>query len=348
MYNSNNARLTRPHAAPLTVPLPGSELARHLDVRRRAGLADPDWTLTIAERVHYLELVTAIRTALDDPSVGANKYGARTERAAEKARLLHGAGLHPCDRKALTAELHRLVTVLYGEQEPARLTDGFSLIDPHTRLFTQHRVIVASACLAVSTVLPVVLNSIIALVCVLALVGTLFGTATYRVTRDARRLTSGRLIPEGGEVVTIAPDAESYPLASALANDTAALLADPQTLSDDARADLLAGRDRIISELVELDSRTARLADIESGIEESDNAAHARLVREVQYRRQHLALEARDIAARAADTRAALEANNRAQRQARIRSELDALAAPPAGLLQDPDWRDSDQDSAGS
>lgn len=293
--------------------------------------------MTTDERVQKLELVAAIRTALDDPSVGANKYGVRTERAADKALLLRRAGLHPCDRRALTAELHRLVTALYGEQAPARLTDGFSLIDPHTRLLTQHRVIVPSVFLAVGVVAPAMFQSLIALLCVLALAGALFGTATYRVVKDNLRFNSSRLIPESEEVVTIEPNAAAYPLARTLAYDIDALLADPQGLSDDARADLLADRDRIVAELGELDSRTARLAAIEDDIEESNTDAHARLLREVQYRRQRLVRDAREIATHATFARAAIEAASCELRRTRIRDELDALAAPPPGLIQDSD-----------
>lgn len=321
-------------SGPATVALPGSGLAGRLDARRRAGLSDPDWTLTLTERVHRMALVDAIRAALDDPNLGGNGRGKITDRGEARRSLLADAGLHPCDVQGLTAELRRLVRQLYGDRPPARVARWFSVVDPLSGLTTRNRAAVPAIALTIAGVVPAAMaHSIALLMVVLSIVVVVFGSATYRVVSDPLRLTWRRLHTDSDEVVVLDPDSASYSLAGEVTRDVEAILAAPGEPNSDEVAALLAERDRIIAELVELDVRGGRLDAIANELDEANAVDREILAADVERGYARLHQEASTIAAQATVARDSIEAAASEARKVNARAELDELATPPAGEI---------------
>lgn len=320
---------------PISVPVPGSDLARRLDARRRAGLQDPVWTLTAEERREGTELLGAIRAALDDPTFGSRKDGSRTAVDAERLKIVRKAGLDPHDRPTLTGELHRLARILYGDIPPAGASALLSLIDPHTGRVTGQRVSVIAASVIAAGVVPFMAHSsVLILLSVIGVLALVAGLSTRRIARDSRRLSSPVLTPGSAEVRTVESSDSSYPVAEAVTRNVAVILdAAPEPDADNV-ADLLAERDRILTDLVELDSRRRRLEAIEADTDEANAVHHAQLVSELGEWERHLHYDADRIADRAASVQAAIAAADRERRQALARAELDALAAPPPQTIQ--------------
>lgn len=320
-------------AVPISAPLPESELARCLDARRRAGLGDPDWSLSTSERVQKMALLGAIQTALDDETVGADKHGKRSSAAKGKMRLLNQAQLVPSDRGRLTAARNELARDLYGDPPPARPADLLSLLDPRTGQATYQRIIIPVALFISTGIVPFIAHASAAvLAIVLLLIALATGCSTYITRGNRMRLSAEVLMPGRGSVVTIDPTAASYTLARAVDRDTTAIVAESRSVDD--IADLLTDRDRIIVELSDADARAARLDAVEADIDQSDAQAHARLTEEVMQWRRRLRIEADEIAAHARAAREAIEAAEKDRRAATVRAELDELAMPPATMLQ--------------
>lgn len=335
-----------------TAPVPGSDLAKRLDARRRIGLGDPDWSVSTEDREYATEVLEAVQAALDDPTFGARRGVSLTEKAARHIVILEREALDPFKRGSLTEVFDRLAKGLYGDRPPPGPADVLSVVEPRTGQVSISRAVIPVAMFIAAGVIPFIAHASGAIVLgVLGLVFFLTGFSTYRVVNNGLRLTSSLLTPDSDDVVAIEPSAASYSLAHDVSSDVEVILAAQQERSNDDTADLLAERDRIIAELVELDSRKARLVAIEEDTDAANAADHARLVKDVQHWRQQLVREAGDISTQAAPARAAIEASARERRQsldraerehrrARARSELDELAAPPPRMIQNPEWRD--------
>lgn len=338
----------------VTAPVRGSDLAQRLDARRRIGLADPDWSLSPDDREHKAETLGAANAALDDPTFGARRGISITERAARHLEIVQREEMNPFRREQLTAKRDRLSKQLYGDRPPPGPADVLSVIAPQTGTVTVRRAVVPPALFIAAGVMPFIAHESGAIVLgVLVLVVLLASFSTYRVANNSLRLTSTLLGPASDDVVAIHPASEVYALARAVSGDVEVILEAHQDQSNDDTANLLAERDRIIAELGELDSRTARLVEIEHDTDEANAADYAQLVKDVQHWRRQLVREAGELSTQAASVRAAIEESARERRRAlvraerkrrrsRARAELDELAAPPPSTIENPEWREGE------
>lgn len=322
-------------ARPITVPVPGSDLARRLDARRRAGLADPDWTLSRAQRENGAELLGAVRAALHDPYFGAKRGIGLTERAARRLVLLEHMGWSPFGRDRLIQERDRLSRSLYGAAPPTRFADALSLIDPKTRTLTRVRTFrTVIHMMLVGGASAIVFHSLPLLLCVLTVVVGLVGVATCRVASNSMRLSFRQLLPEGGDVLTIDPEEASYSLARTVDHDVATIVDARVGLDLSDRAALVSERDRIVAELADMGTRRRRLEAIAPDTDEANAPDHAQLMQELDQWQSQLRRDAELIAEQAADARESIESAERERRQADARAELDELAAPPPRMIQ--------------
>lgn len=337
-----------------TAPVSGSDLAQRLDARRRIGLGDPDWSISTDDREYKKAVLEAVYAALDDPTFGARRGISLTERAATHIVILEREDLDPLKRGPLTEKLDRLAKQLYGDRPPPGPADVLSVVEPRTGQVAIRRAVVPPALFIAAGVLPFIAHASGAIVLgVLVLVVLLTSFSTYRVVTNSLRLTSTLLSPVSDDVVAIESPSEVYALARDVSGDVDVILEAHQDRSNDDTADLLAERDRIIAALGEVDSRTARLVEIEDDTDEANAADYAQLVKDVQHWRRQLVREAGELSTQAASVRSATGESARERRRAlvraererlraRARAELDELAAPPPSTIENPEWREGE------
>lgn len=322
----------------VTAPRPGSDLAARLDARRRAGLRDPDWTLSATERADGWQLLDAVSAAPDDPRLVTDPDTNGNAVTHRRMLALDSAGLNPTDTNALKAVRSRLVQSLTGDPPPTRLVDQLSVVSPRTGLVTTAGLVGALAATAmVAFAVGVLTTGWFALGSAVIML-LLCAASSLRVAQDDLRISSVTLDPtrDDAEVAQIRPDDPSFPLAARLVDDAKTVLNSLEWKSPDRvdeAADLAADRDRILTELADLDRRTSRLNAIAADVDGPDAAARRKFASEVADQRRVLAAEADKIAAHARRAIAANEEAERERRRARARDELDDLAAPPPQSL---------------
>lgn len=321
----------------ILAPVPGSALAAQVDARRRAGLADPDWTLSLGERAHMSALLSAASKVLDELTM--SQIQARSPRITRHHDLLAQAGIDPYDQTTLLEMRGRLSRTLLGEQSRARLDDMLSVIDPESGRVSSARFVTPIGLMGfVGLVALLVSPPLFALGAVLGLLVLTVG-CTCRTALSPDRLLLDQLDPSSSrsEVVAVQEGESSFDVACALTSDAKTVESSPVASAGDV-ADVWAERDRIVAELHALDSRLARLDAIADDTDEANRADHVRLVDEAQRARRILCRDAVAIVAQASHARQTLADAEQRHRRRQARETLDELAAPPPSVVTDDLW----------
>lgn len=337
------SRTGKPADLPIMVPIEGSALSRVLDERRRAGLADPDWSLTEDGREASERLLRVVQEALEDSNLGkpSGTPGLTEIRLSDQLRA---AGIKPGNRKELEERRDQLIRRLTGTPPPLRLVHGLSTRDPRSGLDSRQRTVVAGVLVPLSGVAAGILATwlgtgfgrglLVALVvsiCVLVLVVM----STRSVSSDPLRVDESMLdsrSPRRAQVHVITPASPSHATAQRLIKEVRSILYSPSWLrghdSGDA-AELLADRDRILAELHDLDLRKGSLDSVAADVHPANAGDLDRLSSEVDQRRHDISGQIARIADLAGKVRSSDAAVAAESRQERARHDLDGLASPP-------------------
>lgn len=322
---------------------PSDVLATRLATRRRAGLADPDWSLTARERRQRVVALEEISRMLDNPQL--------PPKVPEDARPL-GQVIREwttaADSSRTTTEMlgearRQIARQLYGDPPCAWWTE-VSLVDPSSAPTSPVRFLLVVAPVLLFAVLvalgdSVVYHRILAGLLMGALV--MIGFATVKTSRTSLRLREDdfRLTGPEASVVAIDSDTEVGAIAARIDRAAQLRLESPSWRAahdtSDAEA-LLAERDQRMCELHGLVERLERLESIADAVPEANRGDHQRLVKEVAFEIVRLDETAELVSS---ETERYVEQDRRAaltSKRAAATAELDRLASPPSVGLRRP------------